>query len=193
MALQPYPTGSAAESRKRKNVLTGYAEEIAVSDITFKTGHRKHLARQSKSDDVPRKKRQKGDASIVSGPGAYTGPWGKFEGEDDQYSEESASLASDEEYEEENSLIPTHPAAPMPQASTAYASDDINTESTEFHGAEQFDYQGRTYMHVPQDLSIDLRGERPESAKNYIPSKLIHTWRSHTKAITSLNFFPSSG
>ena len=196
MALQPYNSAGAgaADPVKRKNgVLTGYAEEVVVSDVTFNTQHRKHLQRSSKFDTSgPKPKRQKGDASIISGEGAYKGPWAKFEGEDEQYSEEEgSSLATDEEYEED-ALVPAHPAAPMPKAATAYATDEDGAESTEFHGESEFDYQGRTYMHVPQDLDVDLRKE-VGSQKNYIPSKLIHTWRSHTKPITSLNFFPQSG
>ena len=193
MALQPYSTGAAGavDPHKRKNVLTGYAEEVVVSDITFNTQHRKHLQRTTR-EEGPKAKRQKGDAGVVSGPGAYQGPWAKFEGEDDQYDIEEESLASDEEYVEDE-LAPTRPGAPMPKASTAYAADDATGgETSEFHGSAEFDYQGRTYMHVPQDLDVDLHKE-PGSTKNYIPSKLLHTWRSHTKAITSLNFFPNSG
>ena len=196
MSLQPYQAApnSSSEPKKRKNILTGHAEEIAVSDITFRTQHRKYLQRNSKPDAPAPAKRQRGDASIVSGDGAYKGPWAKFEGDDEQYSEEEGSLASDEEYEEEGTVAPGPSAtAPMPKASTAYASDDPNSETTEFHGSQQFDYQGRTYMHIPQDLDgVDLRAE-PGSTKNYIPSKQIHTWRSHTKAITSLRFFPDAG
>jgi len=48
-------------------------------------------------------------------------------------------------------------------------------------------------MHVPQDLDIDLRKE-VGSITNYIPRKLVHTWKSPTsRAITALRFFPRSG
>ena len=149
MSLQPYSapgsTSSAQPQNKRKNILTGHAEEIAVSDITFKTQHRKYLQRNARPDAPASAKRQKGQASIVSGENAYKGPWAKFEGEDEQYSEEEASLASDEEYEEESTVAPGPSAtAPMPKASTAYAADDPNSETTQFHGSQEFDYQGRT-------------------------------------------------
>ena len=135
MSLQPWRPAPGSEPKKRKNILTGHAEEIAVSDITFKTQHRKYLQRNNKPDAPAPAKRQRGDASIVSGDGAYKGPWAKFEGDDEQYSEEEGSLASDEEYEEEGTVAPGPSAtAPMPKASTAYASDDPNSETTEFHG-----------------------------------------------------------
>ncbi|KAJ5145310.1 Pre-mRNA-processing factor [Penicillium atrosanguineum] len=144
------------------------------------------------------KRQKKGDSSIVEGDGAYLGPWAKYTNTQ-QYDEievgddEDRQLASDEEWVEEDETLA--PAAPMPAMSkeaTEYQGDTSKNETTEFHGSEQFDYMGRTYMHVPQDLDIDLRKE-PGSVKNYVPKKLIHTWKSHTKAITSLRFFPGSG
>ena len=212
---------------KRKNVLTGYAQEAVVSDATFNTQHRTFQSRGYTADpsvngafvgdmasvqkyegkDVIqlrpskeesralRAKRQKtGDAGIVDGEGAYRGPWARWRGDDEAYEDEAAlageELASDEEWVEE-AIVPAT-ADPLPQTSTDYASDLSTTETTEFHGSELYDYQGRTYMHVPQDLDIDLRGEAG-TQKNYVPKKHIHTWKSHTKAINALRFFPNSG
>ncbi|KAF7734420.1 Pre-mRNA-processing factor [Penicillium ucsense] len=145
------------------------------------------------------KRQRKGDSSIVEGEGAYLGPWAQYNNEQ-QYEEievgsgEERELGSDEEWaEEENETLA--PAAPLPamrKEATDYQGDISKVETTEFHGSEQFDYQGRTYMHVPQDLDIDLKKE-VGSVKNYVPKKLVHTWKSHTKPITSLRFFPTSG
>ncbi|KAJ5784563.1 Pre-mRNA-processing factor [Penicillium pulvis] len=145
------------------------------------------------------KRQRKGDSSIVEGEGAYLGPWAKYQNEQ-QYEEievgsgEERELASDEEYVEEGdeASAPTALMPAMSKEATDYAGDYSKEETTEFHGSEEADYQGRTYMHVPQDLDIDLRKE-PGSVKNYLPKKLVHTWKSHTKAITSLRFFPGSG
>ena len=211
---------------KRKNVLTGYAQEAVISHSTFNREHRtfqsrgystdpsangayvgdlisvqKHggkdvvQLRPSKEESAAlRRKRQKiGDAGIVDGEGAYRGPWARWQGDDEAYEDEAAiaveELASDEEWVEE-AIVPTK-AGPMANASTGYLDDISTSETTEFHGDEQYDYQGRTYMHVPQDLDIDLG--KSETQKNYVPKKQIHTWRSHTKAITALRFFPNSG
>ncbi|MCJ1312616.1 hypothetical protein MMC25_006291 [Agyrium rufum] len=214
---------------KRKNVLTGLAEEAAISDTTFNTQHRTfqslgysqnpngdgafvgdiekayrlggknvvqmHPTKEA-SEAMRRKRQKKGDVSIVDGEGAYKGPWARYGV--DQYEEREAlsgeELGTDEEYEEveeEQGAAVAQPAALAPLA-TDYAADNTNSESTEFHGESLYDYQGRTYMHVPQDLDIDLRKELG-SVKNYTPKKLIHTWKSHTKPITSLQFFPNSG
>ncbi|KAH8423073.1 hypothetical protein N8T08_004252 [Aspergillus melleus] len=140
------------------------------------------------------KRQKKGDPSIVEGAGAYLGPWAKYQDDDHVYEEEVAladqELASDEEYVEEEIAPSNMPA--MSKEATDYQDDSSRVETTEFHGTEQFDYMGRTYMHVPQDLDIDLKKD-VGSIKNYVPKKLIHTWKSHTKAITSLRFIPNSG
>lgn len=143
------------------------------------------------------KRQKKGDSGIVEGDGAYLGPWAKYTNEQQydqvEVDDEDRELASDEEYVEEDETLA--PAAPMPAMSkeaTEYQGDTSKTETTEFHGSEQLDYMGRTYMHVPQDLDIDLRKD-VGSIKNYVPKKLVQTWKSHTKPITSLRFFPGSG
>ncbi|MCJ1353627.1 MAG: hypothetical protein MMC33_003614 [Icmadophila ericetorum] len=219
----PYKTNTL----KRKNVLTGYAEEAVISDATFTAQHRTfqslgytrdptvngayvgdlEKARQLEGKDVVqmrpskadveairRKRQKKGDPSILDGEGAYKGPWAKYEDEDRAYEDEAAlageELASDEEYIEE-AIVPAN-AGPVSKVATDYQDDIANTETTEFHGTAQFDYQGRTYMHIPQDLDIDLKKE-PGLQKNYVPKKRVHTWKSHTKPITALRFFPNSG
>ena len=168
-------------------VPTGYAEEVVLSEATFRSQHR---AREGGGEPLSKKRKRegKGDSSVVHGAGAYKGPWAKYE-------EERPDASSEEEVEveveyEEDELEPP-PEAPT-KAGTEYESDGSGNESTEFHGSQMYDYQGRTYMHVPQDLDIDLKGD-VASLKNYFPKKLIHTWRSHTKPITQVRFFPSSG
>ena len=43
-----------------------------------------------------------------------------------------------------------------------------------------YDYQGRSYLHVPQDVGINLRtADVPD--KCYLPKKQIHVWTGHTK------------
>ncbi|KAI9712149.1 MAG: hypothetical protein M1812_006987 [Candelaria pacifica] len=212
---------------KRKNVLTGYAEEAAVSDSTFTTHHRTFQSlgytkdpslngnyvgdlanverfggrdvvqmrpTKEESEAIRRKRQRKGDPSIVDGEGAYRGPWARYQDEDQALDDEAAlageELASDEEYVEE-AIVPVTSTA-ISKAGTDYQDSRTSAETTEFHGSAEFDYQGRTYMHIPQDLDIDLRKE-PGSTKNFVPKKLIHTWKSHTKPITSLRFFPNSG
>jgi hypothetical protein len=78
--------------------------------------------------------------------------------------EEDEELASDEEYEEveeDEEVIESGAVVPaLPQAmAKRKEAEEMGDETSVFEGSEQFDYQGRTYMHVPQDLDIDLRKE----------------------------------
>lgn len=224
----PYKS-TQGNALKRKNALTGDAQEAAISDATFTAQHRTFQSlgytkdpsvhgayvgdlvkaqqhggkdiiqmRPSKEESAAfrRKRQRKGDAGIVDGEGAYKGPWARFN--EDQVFEDDAALgeeelASDEEYIEE-AIVPASSTAVAKLASD-YQDDLTNTETTRFEGSAMYDYQGRTYMSIPQDLDIDLRAE-PGTRKNYIPKKTIHVWagkESHTKAINALRFFPSSG
>lgn len=115
----PFKT-TEGNALKRKNVITGYAEEAAISDATFTNQHRTFQSRgfarepnangnfvgdlaavqQYEGRDVvqmrpaareARKRQKKGDASIVDGEGSYRGPWARFE-ERDQYEDVADSL-----------------------------------------------------------------------------------------------------
>ncbi|MCJ1225312.1 hypothetical protein MMC12_001961 [Toensbergia leucococca] len=154
---------------------------------------------KEESEALRRKRQRKGDPGIVDGEGAYRGPWARYQDEDQAYEDEAAvageELASDEEYIEE-AIVPANLPATS-KAGTDYQDDITNTESTESYVTEElddkgFDYQKRTYMHVPQDLDVQLTKEAG-TQKNYAPKKHIHTWKSHTKPITALRFFPNSG
>ncbi|KAF2148730.1 WD40 repeat-like protein [Myriangium duriaei CBS 260.36] len=176
----------AATSTKGR-VPTGFADEIIISDTSFRSAHRAIESNQEPASKK-RKREGKGDSSVVYGAGAYKGPWAKFEQEmpDDSSGEEEEIEV---EYEEDE--IAPQPSAPA-KAGMAYEETGDGKETSEFHGSQLHDYQGRTYMHVPQDLDIDLRGDISE-LKNYVPKRAIHTFKSHTKAITQMRFFPSSG
>lgn len=127
-------------------VPTGFAAETYISDHTFRQGHR---AVEGGTNSKKRKREGKGDSSIVSGAGAYKGPWAKYEevqpdaGSDDEY--EEVEVTDDEEDEVEDTAGP----APKKLAGTDYRDTEAEGETSEFVGSQQYDYQGRTYMHVP--------------------------------------------
>ena len=214
---------------KRKNVLTGQAEETSMSDASFNTLHRTYQSlgytqdptvngafvgshsavakyggrnvvqmpsSKEESASIRAKRQKKGDSSIVEGEGAYVGPWAKYHVDDMAYEEEEEGidgqeLASDEEWVEEG-IVPANLAAP-PKEATAYQDDVTQAETTEFHGSSQFDYLGRTYMHVPNLANTDLKlNKEPGTIQNFRPKALVHIYKSHTKPITSLRFFPRS-
>lgn len=174
-------------------VPTGFADEIIISDATFREAHRNVEA----NHEPPTKKRKregKGDSSVVYGANAYRGPWAQYQEErpDAGLDSDGSDVEVEEVSEYEEDEIAANPVAAPSKLGTSYEDYGSERETSEFHGSEQYDYQGRTYMHVPQDLDIDLHGDTSE-LKNYAPKKLLHTFKSHTKAITQLRFFPDAG
>uniref|UniRef100_A0A3B4A1C0 Pre-mRNA-processing factor 17 n=1 Tax=Periophthalmus magnuspinnatus TaxID=409849 RepID=A0A3B4A1C0_9GOBI len=65
-------------------------------------------------------------------------------------------------------------------------------EKTILHVKDMFDYQGRSYLHVPQDVGVNLRSTEPPE-KCYLPKKQIHVWSGHTKGVSAIRLFPGSG
>ncbi|KAG5460540.1 MAG: hypothetical protein BJ554DRAFT_7403 [Olpidium bornovanus] len=124
------------------------------------------------------KRLPKGDVAIVEGEGAYLGPWAGYEGE--KIGEASGPG--------EGVL-----AAAAEAAEKAGKGKEIQpgTERTVYHGKDERDYLGRTYMHVPQDVGINLLGE-PGSQECFLPKRTIHTYKGHTKGVSAIRFFPNS-
>jgi len=60
-----------------------------------------------------------------------------------------------------------------------------------FSVKDAYDYQGRSYLHIPQDVGVNLKSEFPPE-KCFMPKKLIHTWSGHTKGISQIRWFPNS-
>ncbi|KAK4098041.1 WD40 repeat-like protein [Parathielavia hyrcaniae] len=208
-------TSSSSSSLKRKNVLTGQAEETFISEHTFRAKHRAleragavgagALQREGMSNCEQKmlhkrlraEREGKGDATVADGEGAYVGPWARYKRERYEVFEEGEEeLGSDEEYEvveEEEEVVPsgTVVQAPAPSLARRREVEELGEETTSFQGRSEFDYLGRTYMHVPRDLDISLTKE-VGSVANFIPKKTLFTWRYHDKPITALRLFPQS-
>ncbi len=207
----PFRDEASRESRKR--VLTGHAEETYISEHTFRSKHRaversggpsrEHLTGaqlKQEASQLRSTREQRGDATVAEGTNAYVGPWAKYKrSEYEEVELNEDELGSDEEYEiveedeEDNEVVPSGTTVQAPAEALARRKEveDMGSETTAFHGESELDYQGRTYMHVPQDLDIDLDKE-VGSITNYIPRKLVHTWKHHTTAVTTLRLFPKS-
>lgn len=180
---------------------TGFAQEIAISEQSFRNLHRDVQSQQSVGKK--RKRETKGDSSVLYGAGAYKGPWAKYEeklidSDEGEEVEVSADESGEEVVYEEDAIVPVPAKGSL--AGTGYAEASADKEKSTFEGAEQYDYQGRTYMHVPHDLDVDLTSDFSSlSLKCYSPKKLIHTFKdshgkqAHERALTTLRFFPRSG
>ena len=204
------PFKDETKALKRKNVLTGHAEETFLSEHTFRSKHRaversgapgrEHQTGselKAESARIRAGREAKGHATIAEGDGAYIGPWARYNQSQYETVADDEELASDEEYEvieEDEDVVEsgTVVQAPVEALARRKEVEDMGDETTTFHGSEEYDYQGRTYMHVPQDLDIDLHKDLG-SITNYIPKKQIHSWKDHNKAVTALRFFPVSG
>lgn len=198
------------ENNPTGKVPTGVADEIVISEASFRSAHRE-FERNKDPNSKKRKREGKGDSSIVFGEQSYRGPWRKYEeyrpdaeegDEDGEFEEVEVEVSGSEDGEGvyvEDSIAP-RPAAPTSKAGTAYEDNGDGRERSEFVGNEEYDYQGRSViMHADLTLGIDLRGDMPplEERKNFHPKKLVHTFK-HTKGhdkrpITATRFFPSSG
>lgn len=53
------------------------------------------------------------------------------------------------------------------------------------------DYQGRNFLHPPQDVGVNLKSDVPP-AKCFLPKAHIHTWKGHTKGIAAIRWFPKT-
>lgn len=139
-----------------------------------------------------------GDPSVVEGEGAYVGPWAKWDGGSDiatqllgadasvgpSQAEIAAAKAKAEAREREKEVA----------AKERKAAEEATkiTETSILHGKSLYDYQGRTYMHIPTDVDVNLSSE-PGEQESYLPKSCIHTFRGHSKGISSLKLFPRSG
>lgn len=65
-------------------------------------------------------------------------------------------------------------------------------EKSQLHIKDPYDYQGRSYLHIPQDVGVNLKSDSPPE-KCFIPKRQIHTWSGHTKGVACIQWFPRSG
>lgn len=183
----------------KKNIITGHAEIEAVNEAHFREQYQafetlqrtaaqsdptKHLTK-SEMRRRKRKREDKGELSMLDGEHAWKGPWAHYEDE-----APLETSISEDEYEQEASAVQNVPQIDLGR--DVRIETNRAGESSEFFGKSLRDYQGRTYMHVPQDLDIDLRKE-PGDQECFVPKKNIHTWSGHQQGISALRFFPNSG
>ncbi|KAJ3292167.1 pre-mRNA-processing factor 17 [Rhizoclosmatium sp. JEL0117] len=135
-------------------------------------------------NDVKRKRKPKGDPSVVGG---YQGPWAGYADEDE---ERGLAGPTEEEKAALEAALASTPTVAAVKAAEVLA--EPGKEKSIFHGTSEYDYLGRTYMHAPTDIDgVNLQGE-PGSKECFIPNKLIHTWTGHTKGVNQIKFLPQT-
>ncbi|XP_050206397.1 uncharacterized protein LOC126656006 isoform X2 [Mercurialis annua] len=100
-------------------------------------------------------------------------PWaGKKEGLETELTEEQKKYA--EEY------------AKKKEEKGASDKGEAVVDKSTFHGKEEKDYQGRSWIEPPKDA-------KASNDHCYIPKRLVHTWSGHTKGVSAIRFFPKKG
>lgn len=65
-------------------------------------------------------------------------------------------------------------------------------ETSILHIDNPLDYMGRSFLHIPQDVDVNLKADEPPE-RCYVPKKLIYTWTDHTRGVSTMTLFPKSG
>jgi len=121
----------------------------------------------------------------------YLGPWAGWDGES-----LDAVGPTEEELEEQEE----RGGAPLNKKTRKTVIDHgkqqsvaFGAETSTFHGKELRDYLGRSYLHVPTDVDVNLSPSEPGLQETYVPKKCIHTWSGHTQGVSRIKLFPGSG
>lgn len=65
----------------------------------------------------------------------------------------------------------------------------IIEEKSILHIKDPVDYQGRSFLHAPQDVGVNLKSDTPPE-KCFLPKSHIHTWTGHSKGVAAIRWFP---
>ncbi|GJN90064.1 hypothetical protein Rhopal_003062-T1 [Rhodotorula paludigena] len=122
----------------------------------------------------------------------YVGPWAGWDGES-----LAVAVPTEEEYEEQE--LAGGPLLSKEERRKKVLEDanrrevGFGEEKSVFHGKDERDYLGRTYLHVPNDVDgVNLRGTAGEQ-ECFVPKRCVHTWSGHTKGVSRIQLFPGSG
>jgi len=206
--VNPFKTQQQAA---KKNSLAGYVEDAHVNEFQFETQRRtftsfgyaydpsatannegdkligsgvaateadfKTINESTKERPLDKRKRDKNtDPADIEG---YLGPWAKYVDEETVSKPTDDDAAYLEEYlAKRQKKGRREEEVPMEEQSTLHIKDDK-------------DYQGRSFLHVPQDLGINLKSDEPPP-KCFIPKRQVHTWTGHNKGVSAIRWFPKS-
>ncbi len=132
-----------------------------------------------KTKERPKDKRQRiknNDPADIDG---YLGPWAVYEGQ------ELVSKPNEEQQKEISEIL-----SKRKKRSRVTATEEDESKST-LHIKTAYDYMGRSFLHIPQDVGVNLRSETAPD-KCFIPKKCVHTYSSHTKGVQKIALFPVS-
>ncbi|CAF0870012.1 unnamed protein product, partial [Didymodactylos carnosus] len=202
------------QQRAFKNMLSGHVESTSVSDFLFENQRRTfdsfgyaadpstethsttHLVGDLINADInegmtvfettrkrladKRKKDKNYDSSDVEG---FRGPWAPF------VDEVKVSRPTEEEQKELDELLSKRKK--RARINEQKEEEEDNTNKTILHIKDPYDYQGRSFLHIPQDVGVNLRSDEPPQ-RCFIPKQCLHTYKGHTKGVQKIHYFPVS-
>eukprot|EP00088_Acartia_fossae_P063457 TRINITY_DN7736_c0_g1_i1.p1 TRINITY_DN7736_c0_g1~~TRINITY_DN7736_c0_g1_i1.p1 ORF type:complete len:581 (+),score=150.64 TRINITY_DN7736_c0_g1_i1:54-1796(+) len=207
----PHNPFKTQQQNATKNHLAGYVENAHVNEFQFETQRRtfhsfkyaydpstidesegdkligssvsaeeaefKTVFEDNKKRPLDKRKREKNtDASDIEG---YLGPWAKYKDEETVSRPTDDDAAYLEEYlAKKQKKGKREEEVPMEESTTLHIKDDT-------------DYQGRSFLHIPQDLGVNLKSDEPPQ-KCFIPKRQIHAWKGHNKGVSVIRWFPKS-
>ncbi|XP_018564939.1 pre-mRNA-processing factor 17 [Anoplophora glabripennis] len=121
-----------------------------------------------------RKRKKNSDPTDIDG---FLGPWGGY------IDEQKVAKPSEEEQAELDELISKKNKRGKP------IEDKPVEEKSVLHIKDAIDYQGRSFLHAPQDVGVNLKSDSPPE-KCFLPKSHIHTWSGHSKGIAAIRWFP---
>lgn len=194
-----------------KNSLAGYVEKASVSDFNFETqrktfqsfGYAIDPSSSSVGDQIvgdtteatdkntatifektplrPKDKRRRERNDDPSDIDGYLGPWANYK---DQC---MVAKPTEEQQKEIDAIL-----SKRKKRVRGGVVEEEESKST-LHINDPYDYLGRSFLHIPQDLGKNLRSTEQMTEKCYIPKKIVHTYTGHTKGIQKMELFPVSG
>ncbi|XP_077297672.1 pre-mRNA-processing factor 17 isoform X1 [Arctopsyche grandis] len=198
-------------SKASKNMLSGFVEKAHISEFQFENqrrtftsyGHaldptadddadpssivvsstiappeeKKTVFESSKQRPLDKRKRKKNNnPEDIEG---FLGPWGGY------VDEKRIMKPSGEEAEALEEIVAKR------QKRGKIQDEKPLEEKSILHISDSVDYQGRTFLCPPQDVGVNLKSDTPPD-RCFLPKSHIHTWKGHTKGISTVKWFPRS-
>lgn len=177
------------ENQRRTFTSYGYALDPSVdantvegaksigSELALQESGGKTVFESTSKRPLDKRKRNKNDnPDDIEG---FLGPWGTY------VDEKRVMKPNEEESAELEEILAKR------QKKGKQVDERPLEEKTVLHIKEAFDYQGRSFMHPPQDVGVNLKSEVPPD-RCFLPKNLIHTWEGHTKGISAIRWLPKT-
>ena len=155
----------------------GEGDKLVGNTLKAKINDTKTVFEDTKKRPLDKRKKERNDdPSDIEG---YLGPWAKYKDEETVSHPNDAEAAYLEEY------------LAKKKKRGKVESEVPLEEKSQLHIKDTEDYQGRSFLHPPTDIGVNLKSTDPP-AKCFIPKRQIHTWAGHKKGVSVIRWFPSS-